>query len=199
MRRSSGWLFASMALYASIATFSVAQRRTPNAAKASSGPFGRYSEVQILQRTRDLDRCYNTETSAARLSTEQQVTYSPDGPPVRHWIVNYRNDTGEYVGHVDWNADNGQILFISHVPPSYNHPAKNPMSQTQAAAIMRAWLKALNARDPEQWSLDHKLRKGENSWTGRWRAKGRAATVSINAEKGNLIVLRTNAVPVSAS
>jgi hypothetical protein len=163
-------------------------------------PFGRYTARQIVDQTLPLCRTLQPEADRFALSIEHTLGTDPRGKPWRFWDVEYTDKTGAYLAKFTWDAQTGELDWVSHRisevlarPPafaSHTRPWTEGQTRARAAWLGYRWLCRLGfAEAGSRWRLTKapEPTPGTDAWFTLWRSGERVVFVNVNVISGELV------------
>ncbi len=154
---------------------------------ASKITFGRYTAAQIIDRSEQLCRTITSRDDRLVFFADTDQAYAPNGALQRHWRVDCKNEAGEVIVHLLWDADTGDLCTAAQLLPQMS--GRKPPKMPAGMAVRRAaeWMRTLGiAATAPRWRLTGKPSQCNMNWNVQWQAQGRSAFIVLNAGTGDL-------------
>lgn len=152
-------------------------------------PFGRFTENQIVDRSRELCRILMPADSNMLYSAEQIECVKPSTrSDVRHWFVRTIRDVDTLPVHLLWDADTGSLLQLSAGLPVRGSPKQKPMPEEWARRVLAQWATKLQqlGQFPVRQTEVHMARTGLN-WRAAWLVGDKKLRLEIDARTGDFV------------
>jgi hypothetical protein len=182
----------SRAVIASLALAAVAARivHVELDRRKAVRPFGKYTIGQILERSAPLCSALAHNAGSLRLSAVP-IEVGPKGhADLRVWMVDGIDRVGGTQVHINWNADTGKLITVSHSTPDENAPrVRRAITRDQAVRIAGSWLATFGMfSDSTDWKPVDEPRLSQFIWRIEWRAERRVLAVTIDSTTGELML-----------
>jgi len=156
---------------------------------AKKAPYGRFTQDQIVGRSLPLISVLNPSQSSLKLNAMHFETGNRNGDPVRIWLVDGFDPVMGAQVHLVWNADDGDLLSVSHTSTSWRGMRSHKLTEKEAIRITASWLTSLGiSSEADGWHQGDEITRSGRMWRVAWLAPHRKLQVEIDSSSGDLIM-----------
>jgi hypothetical protein len=179
--------FAFIALYASIAILCWRYCRVESREKSEVSTH--IFSAEIVARSMKLARAFHGNRDDLQVCAQMETSQTFAGAIRNHWIIEFRDNCGVYLGNMNWDADSGELISVNNdLIRSSSNGWK--LSRPLAVRVAHNWLlrMRLNQR-VGHWALYECPELLTDTWSVRFSNGRRTASVTIDAASGHLFHL----------
>jgi hypothetical protein len=154
--------------------------------------YGRFTWKEIAARSEALCRLVIPAIGSLTYSPERMALPLPGRSAEKYWSVTVRNDAGQEVAHITWDAHTGALWYYSR--PDILPPGSQPKPMSRRAAVENAWqwMRTTGIAAPHsRWRLINETCRDGDIWMVFWQGENRKAEIYIGAQNGELMIARS--------